>query len=101
MNKVKFSDRHHSVGGVISVSMGIISILLAIIAVAISFALEGNGPLVVGAIGIASFLFDVAGLAIGLFSFKESDKYYSTSIAGSMICGIFLVFLLGIIMMGI
>ena len=55
----------------------------------------------VGALGLAAFLFDVGGLAIGLLSFKESDKYYRTSIAGSMMCGIIFVFMLGIIMMGV
>lgn len=101
MNKVKFSDRHTSVGGVISVFLGIVAILLVIIGIVISFVFEGNGPMVVGALGVAAFLFDAGGLAIGLLSFKESDKYYKTSIVGSMICGAFMVFMLGIVLMGI
>lgn len=101
MEKVKFSDRHTSVGGVISVTMGSVAILLVLIGVALSFTNKGNGPLVVGALGIAAFLFDVGGLAIGLLSFKESDKYYKASIAGSMMCGVLFVFMLGILLMGI
>ncbi len=101
MNKVKFSDRHTSVGGVISVFLGAIAIVLVIIGVVISFIYEGNGPMVVGALGVAAFLFDAGGLVIGLLSFKEDDKYYKTSVVGSMICGVFMVFMLGIIMMGV
>lgn len=101
MNKVKFSDRHLSVGGVISIFMGSLAILCVIIAIIVSFVNKGNGPMVVGALGVAAFLFDVGGLVIGLLSFKESDKYYNVSIVGSMMCGIFFVFMLGIIMMGI
>jgi hypothetical protein len=55
----------------------------------------------VGALGIAAFLFDAGGLAIGLLSFKESDKYYRTSIIGSMMCGLFFVFIAGVFLMGI
>lgn len=101
MEKVKFSDRHISVGGVISVILGVIAIVMIIIGVVLSFINKGNGPLVVGALGVSAFLFDAGGLTIGLLSFKESDKYYKTSIAGSMLCGILFVFMLGIILMGI
>lgn len=101
MDKVKFSDRHTSVGGVLSVTLGILAIVLIIIGVVLSFINKGNGPLVVGALGISAFLCDLGGLVIGLLSFKESDKYYQTSIAGSMLCGVLFVFMLGIILMGI
>lgn len=98
MEKVKFSDRHISVGGVLSIGLGSIAIALVLSGIVLSFLHQGEGPLVVGAMGIAAVLFDVAGLVIGLLSFKESDKYYKTSIVGSMMCGIFLVMLIGIIL---
>lgn len=101
MNKIKFSDRHLSVGGVISIVMGSIAVVLVLIGIIMSFAYKGNGPLLVGALGISAFLFDVGGLVIGLYSFKESDKYYNVSIIGSMMCGIIFIFMLGIILMGI
>lgn len=101
MEKVKFSDRTTSVGGVISIFLGSISIILIIIGVVISFLNKGEGPMVVGALGFSAFLFDVGGLAIGLLSFKESDKYYKASIIGSMLCGLLFVFILGIVLMGI
>lgn len=98
MEKIKFSDRHISVGGVLSIALGSVAILLVIAGVTLSFMHQGEGPLLVGALGIAAVLFDLAGLVIGLLSFKESDKYYKTSIVGSMMCGIFLVLLIGIIL---
>lgn len=101
MEKVKFSDRTISVGGVVSIFLGVAAIIFAIAGVVCSFKFEGEGPLIVGALGLASFLFDAGGLAIGLLSFKESDKYYKTSIVGSMMCGIYLVFIMGVYLMGI
>lgn len=101
MEKVKFSDRHLSVGGVLSIILGSISILLIFIGIVMSFFYKGNAPLVVGAIGLSAFMFDIAGLVIGLYSFKESDKYYQVSIIGSMMCGITFIFMLSIFLMGI
>jgi hypothetical protein len=101
MEKVKFSDRTTSVGGVVSIFLGTVAVILAIAGIVYSFAYEGEGPIIVGALGIAAFLFDAGGLAIGLLSFKESDKYYRTSIIGSMMCGLFFVFIAGVFLMGI
>lgn len=101
MEKVKFSDRHLSVGGVCSIILGSISILLVIIGIVMSFIYKGNGPMLVGALGVSAFLFDAAGLGIGLWSFKESDKYYNVSIVGSMMCGGIFIFMMGILLMGI
>lgn len=100
-NKVKFSDRHTSLGGVLSVILGSITILLSIVAIAISYANAGQGPLVVGALGIAAFLFDLCGLVIGLVSFKEQDKYYTTSVVGTLMCGVLFVLFFSILMMGL
>lgn len=101
MNKVKFSDRHTSVGGVISVILGVIAIILVLTAIVMSFVYKGDGPMLLGALGVSAFLFDLGGLVIGLLSFRESDKYYTTSIVGSMLCGSFFVFMLGVMLMGI
>lgn len=101
MNKVKFSDRHASVGGILSIIFGVTAIILIITGVVMSFVYQGSGPMVVGALGVSAFLFDAGGLCIGLLSFKESDKYYRVSIIGSMLCGILFVFMMGIILMGV
>ena len=38
---------------------------------------------------------------IGLLSFKEEDKFYTFSRAGSLMCGIFAIFMVAVLMMGI
>jgi len=46
-------------------------------------------------------MLSVIGLVIGLLSFKEEDKFYTFSRAGSLMCGIFAIFMVAVLMMGI
>ena len=54
-----------------------------------------------GSLGLLSFMLSVIGLVIGLLSFKEEDKFYTFSRAGSLMCGIFAIFMVAVLMMGI
>lgn len=67
----------------------------------IAFQAKGNAGLEVGSLGLLSFMLSVIGLVIGLLSFKEEDKFYTFSRAGSLMCGIFAIFMVAVLMMGI
>lgn len=99
--KAKFTDKHHSVGGVIATFMGIIAVLIVIYCVNASYRLAGQGGMLLGIMGILSFVISLCGCIIGLLSFRESDKYYVFSKIGSMLCGILTIFILGIFLIGI
>ena len=89
-NKYKFSDKSQALGGLISTAMGILS-----------FKAAGEGGLRVGSLGILSLILAVIGTVIGLISFKEDNKFYGTSRFGSMLCGVIAVFMIAVFLMGI
>ncbi len=97
----KFTDKKHTIGGVMSTTMGILAIIALIVAIVISYKNEGRAGIVVGNIAFFSLMLSFFGTIIGLLSFKEQDKYYYFSYAGSLGCGILTIFYIGIIMIGV
>ena len=73
-NKYKFSDKSQALGGLISTAMGILSLLSFGYGVYLSFKAAGEGGLRVGSLGILSLILAVIGTVIGLISFKEDNK---------------------------
>ena len=100
-NKYKFSDKSQTLGGMISTAMGIGALCSFGYGIYISFKAKGNAGLEVGSLGLLSFMLAVIGTVIGLLSFKEADKFYTLSKVGSLLCGIFAVFMLAVLFMGI
>lgn len=98
--KAKFTDKHHSVGGIIATFLGIVSLIMLIYCIKSSFDLAGNGGVMLGAVAVAAFIISFGGCVMGLLSFKESDKYYIFSKIGSLLCGIITVFMIGVFLIG-
>src|SRR5574344_1858992 len=98
--KYKFSDKSQTLGGTISTIMGLLALASFICGLSIAFKAEGNAGLEVGSFGLLSLMLAVIGTVIGLLSFKESDKFYTLSKIGSMLCGIMAVFLMAVFLMG-
>ena len=90
-NKYKFSDKSQTLGGMISTVMGLAALVSFGYGIYIAFQAKGNAGLEVGSLGLLSFMLSVIGLVIGLLSFK----------AGSLMCGIFAIFMVAVLMMGI
>ena len=61
-HKYKFTNKKHSIGGIVSTLMAIIAIALLIIAVMFSFKAAGNGGEEVGTMALLSAVFSVFGL---------------------------------------
>lgn len=100
-NKYKFSDKSQTLGGIISTLMGIASLASFGYGVYLAFRADGNAGLEVGSFGMLSLMLAVIGTIIGLLSFKEDDKFYTLSRVGSVLCGIWAVFMMGVFLMGI
>lgn len=100
-NKYKFSDKSQTLGGMISTVMGLAALVSFGYGIYIAFQAKGNAGLEVGSLGLLSFMLSVIGLVIGLLSFKEEDKFYTFSRVGSLMCGIFAIFMVAVLMMGI
>lgn len=100
-HKYKFSDKKHSVGGVISSVMALCSILILIRAIVISFQARGEGGIAVGNYSLLALTVAVFGTVIGLLSFRETERYYTFSFSGSLVNGIMSIFLIMMIFAGL
>lgn len=100
-NKYKFSDKSQTLGGTLSALMGAGSLVCLLYGIYMSFSADGNGGIIVGALGILAFILSLTGMILGLMSFKEQDKFYMMSKVGSLLCGIIFIAMLAIFFMGI
>ena len=97
----KFSNKKHSVGGVMATVMGVGSIVLFVFAVMESYRARGEGGTLVGSLAMLSLAFSFFGLITGLLSYREVDRYTTFSLTGSLICGIMTVLLFMLILVGL
>lgn len=71
-----FTDRKRSMKGIFSTLYFVLSLVLIIAAVYISYKEKGNGGGVVGVLGVGSFIISAVGFFVGINSFKEDDVFY-------------------------
>ena len=100
-SKLKFTDKNHTVGGVLSTIMGIASIVCYVYAVYLSFKSRGEGGAFVGGMALLLMVLSVFGLIIGFLSYREKEKYYLFSFIGTLLCGIMTIFMIAIYMTGL
>lgn len=96
----KFSDRKHSIKGILSFSIGILSGISLLILIFVSSLSAGNGSLLLGMAGIACCGITVAGFFLGMKACKDKEIYYTAPVAGLIINGIVSVVYLILYMLG-
>lgn len=101
IRKYKFTDKHHTVGGIFSMILGMASVAIMYICVRISYESAGNAGGIVGGLGLFAMALSMFGCISALLSFKEKDKYYFFSKVGSYFCGILTVLYMAVFLMGI
>jgi uncharacterized membrane protein (UPF0136 family) len=96
---VKFTDKKHSFRGIVSLILGILSGIAFLILSYLSSLSKGNGGLAFGVAGMILFVMSIVGLVLSIKSFKETDIYFTASIIGLILNGLFvcLYFILYII----
>jgi hypothetical protein len=97
----KFTGRSHSVKGLISLAIGIISLLTFIIISILSSFSKGNGGLILGIIGLVLFVVSVTGFILGIKACKEKEIYYKAPITGMVINGLLSLLFLILYMVGV
>ncbi|MBD5158097.1 MAG: hypothetical protein HDT13_10755 [Butyrivibrio sp.] len=100
-HKYKFSNKKHSVGGVISTFMALIAIVLFGCAVVFSFRARGEGGMEVGSFALSALAVAFFGCIMGILSYRESDRYYTFSFIGALINGITAIILIMLFVAGI
>lgn len=99
--KYSFAPDANARGGVEATAAAGISLFFLLVASVISFALEGEGGAVLGAVGLFSFLVAAYGFYLGIKSFSEKHVNHRYSIIGSMSSGILAVLWLGLFLLGV
>lgn len=100
-HKYKFTNKKHSIGGVISSLMALSAIVLIVLAVVRSFKARGIGGESVGILALLALAFSVFGFITGLLSYRENDRYYTFSFIGSLFNGVILVLLIMLFLTGL
>lgn len=78
----RFDNKKYTIGGAISTTLFGVSLVMFGIAVYASYQAHGEGGVIIGAAGFMGFLVTLAGLIIGIMSFREEDKHYMLSRIG-------------------
>lgn len=84
----KFTNKQNAKGGIASVVLAVVSLVLVGTGIWVSFQKEGNAGIIVGALGTGAFFISIFGMIVGLKSFKEREKFYLFSWIGSIANGI-------------
>lgn len=98
---VKFTDKKHSVKGILSFIIGLFSFIAFIIISYLSSLSGGKGGIGFGVAGILLFGFTIEGLVLGVQSAKEKDILFIAPIAGLILNGFFVCLYFILYIMGI
>ena len=81
-NSYMFTNREHSQKGIMSAILGVISLATLLYAIVMSYLREGDIPRQYGAAALLVMIFAFVGIALGLLSRTERDKFYLFSYLG-------------------
>ena len=81
-NSYMFTNREHSQKGIMSAILGVISLATLLYAIVMSYLRAGDIPRQYGAAALLVMIFAFVGIALGLLSRTERDKFYLFSYLG-------------------
>lgn len=97
----KFTNKKQSVRGIISTIYLVLALGLVVYAIVLSFNAKGNAGVEIGALGMEALLVSAAGIAMGVYGFKEEDVFLRFPWIGTVGNTIVCLFLLGTVLVGI
>ena len=99
--KISYIKKPFAKRSFICLPLAIAALAFCVVSLYLSVQLQGNGGLNVGAWGLSSLLFAVAGLVYGGLSFTEKEKNYNLAKAGIIISSLLILFWLCMIIVGL
>ena len=99
--KYSFTKKRHTRGGVESSILALVSCLLFLGAAICALALNGQGGMYLGALGILTLGLSVYGFILGLKSFSEQNREFLYSKVGSVANGVLMVIWIALFLVGI
>lgn len=93
--RIQFTDRSHPVMGILSVILGVVSLVILAVLCIVSGQSGGNAGIFAGVIGIMSMIISVVGFVMAVKCYRQEDIYMITPALGSVLNGMLvIVFLL-------
>ena len=89
-----FTNRNHPPKAVMATVLGVLAWAAVVWAIYLTFQNGGQSTVRLGAAGLLSFLFAIAGIIMAVMSRMEKDKYYLFSYLGIGFNGTILGFLI-------
>lgn len=87
----KFTERNHSVKGIVSLLFALLSIILVMIMIVISFLNKGNGSMYLGSGGVLSLLIAMLAFVLAIQSMGEEKSYRLFPITATLVSGLALM----------
>lgn len=101
ISNYKFTEKTHSIRGMVGLGVGALSLLMGIVLVVISFRSKGNGNVYLGSFGVLALLLSVVAFVLSVLSIGEEDSYRVFPIAAMICSSISLAGWLGVYLAGI
>lgn len=97
-----FAQQKQAEGGIYSVVLAVVSFILFLAAVAVSFFLQEYviSQALIGGISICAMLMALYGFIMGMVSFSAKDRIHSLCTAGAIANGLIMVGWLGLYLLG-
>ena len=77
-----FTYQEHTLKGIMATILGVISLVSLVFIIVDSYARAGEVPLQYGAVAFLTMIFAVVGIALGVMSKSDRDKFYFFSYLG-------------------
>lgn len=97
----KFTDKHHSKGGIRSSIAAFLSFGCTAAAVVLSYLFAGEGANYLAVLGFIAMVCCIYGVIVGRKSFREEECYYLFSGIGTVVNGILTCFWIAVCSFGL
>jgi len=100
-HKISYVKKPFSRKSLVSLALSAMALILCVISLRLSVAMQGDGDINVGAWGLSSFLFTIAALGYGGLSFMEQEKKYILAKISIILGGLLMLFWICMLIIGL
>lgn len=100
-HKISYVKKPFSRKSLVSLALSAMALILCVISLRLSVAMQGDGDINVGAWGLSSFLFTIAALGYGGLSFMEQEKNYILAKISIILGGLLMLFWICMLIIGL
>ena len=99
--KFRFASRPEAAGGRLSITLAVVSGVIMLASMLVSFIYEGRGGSILGALGLCAILLAGYGFVLGLKGLNERKVDHMLSFIGTVTSGLAVILWLAIFFVGL